>query len=1183
MFTRQARFGVPLILCLAAGVALGGVAARPAHVAAASSATVAVTPTTIPLGGQISLSGSGFAAGEAVTVTLSGMGVPLVLLSARPDGSVAATTLTVPAIFHQGTQQLALAPGVHTLTLTGRTSARSANIPLTVEPVLTLSASAIPLGGTVSVSGAGFAAGEAVTLALSQVPGALLTLRADPYGQIPSTQVTIPTTVKVGTQTQALAPGAHTLTLTGSASQRSATAQLTLEPMVALSAPSVALGGTVTVSGAGFAAGEQVTVALSQMAGTLATLTVDANGLLPPTPLTIPTTFTENGQTLAVSPGTHMLTVTGVSSRRTAGAPLTLVPGVTLSSTTIPLGGQIDLSAAGFAAREQVTVALSQMNGALATASAGPNGLLQLTHLTIPATFTVGTALRGLSPGTHTLTLTGTSSQRSLTTQVTLVPSLTLSATTVPQGGQVTLSAAGFSANEPVAATLSGVAGRLAAPRADNNGLVAPTALTVPATVPQGPRTLTMTGLTSGRSAAMAITVGPPVAAPTLSVTPSSTNPGGLITLSGGGFAPAEAVSIMLRDVNTTLGTITANAQGQLPATDLSLPYSLALGAHTLQATGTVSRRSASTGLTVVALAPALSLSATSLSPGAIVSVTGHGFGRQEQVTLALNGVVLSTTPPVITTANGAFSALFTVPAGVMVGANALSAVGTQSRVSTSISVQGVRPVVTTLYFAGAVTGPASAPEPAHGVYWTVQVAMNLRPSSGPVPTSSILVPAGTQVKEWGRQPGNGWIHVTWARHNGYLLAGNMAPVAAGAPLNQDTLAILNTSNQPAHIDLIFYYRSGRAPGHASLGVAPHSRATADLNMLAGDNRMFGIKLSADRAVSARLEVRRGGLDGYGLLGVPAPDTTWYLAEGYTGGDFHESLMLVNPGRQTAQVNLQLVGGPGQARRSATVGLAAQSTAVVDVNRLLPGQAVGVIATASQPIVLARTITFGPRGYGSTASMGTNRPATTWLFAGGQTSAGFRPYLSVLNPNAEEATVTVRFYGDASGALGGRGVLVAPHQRVTVPVIRSTRDTNIAAVVTGDRPVVVERSAYVNVAGTSEVAASDVLGRTGTGLSWAFPGGDRQARDEVLHVFNPSARTALIVLTVYGTDGSVTTRQISVQPAGQTLIDVRALAADVTAQYGLLVRAANGLGVVAERTAAAPGDASLQSSQGMAT
>jgi len=712
------------------------------------------------------------------------------------------------------------------------------------------------------------------------------------------------------------------------------------------------------------------------------------------------------------------------------------------------------------------------------------------------------TATRTATP-LPTATRTATPRPTATRTPAPIMARFSVTPATAAPGSVIIVSGGNFAASERISISLSGARSGVATLQADRYGNLYRTSVTVPYNAVAGAQTLTARGLSSRRTAAAPLTIIAVYA--TLAVTPAVTNRGGVITISGGSYAPNEKLTVTIDGFAASLATITATVTGAITPTGVSIPYTLPDGPHLLRVSGAVSGRTATAAITVAALAPSIGLSLPIANPGTTITVTGRSFGRQERVTLALNGAALVTSPAVITTTNGLFTASFVVPASVLRGPNTVSAIGNTSRVSAVATLTGVLAVASSFYFAGAST-----------------------------------------------------------------LNGEAA-----------TLPILNPNAQPTHIDFTFYYGASMT-GTATLDVPAHSRGTADLNALAGAGRVFGVKMVADRVVQAQLREARAGRDDFGLLGVSAPSTTWYLAEGYTGLTFHETVSILNPGATVAAVRLRLLPFGGRAARVVTLDVAPQSIQEVDVNRLLPNQSLSVIADASAPVVVERTLTFSNDGFGVTAQAGINTAATSWIFAEGTTTTRFQTFFTILNPNAVSSLVTATFYDPRGEPLDSRTILVPGLSRANIKLNDVLRASGIATVVTANLPVVVERPEYFGSPNVPYVAGSDVFGRNGAGLSWAFPGGTTTNRREFLLIYNPSAKTVSINATFYGSDGSVVTRSFAVPPTVRYNLDIDRLLPGLMPEHSIVLSAANGVGFVAEQTVFAPDFSALDSTQGFA-
>jgi len=884
---------------------------------------------------------------------------------------------------------------------------------------------------------------------------------------------------------------------TGATAAPAATAPATTPTVVAtptltVTPPTSTRGGTVAVSGTGFAANESVAINIDGVTAPITTITALASGALPTTSLMIP---------YMAASGARTLTATGATSHRTATARVVLTQvTATLVATpaTTARGGTTTLTGANWAPGEAITVTLSGVTTPITVVHATTQGAFPSTIVTIPYAAT---------RGTQTLTAMGEMSKRTATTPITLgavAATLVATPSTTNRGGTTTLTGGNWAPNEAITVTLSGVTTPITVVHATTQGAFPSTVITIPYAATRGTQTLTATGAVSKRTATATITLGAVTA--TFAVAPAATNNGGLITLSGGSFAPNEAVTVTVDGVITPLATITATAQGTLSATGVSIPYSIPAGPHTLRATGTISKRAATAGITIAALTPSIAVSPAAAAPGAAVTVTGQGFGRQEQVTLALNGEALVATPTAITTTNGAFSATFTVPSTVLNGQNTLSAVGNESRITAVTALTGNLARSPLFYFAGGIN--------------------------------------------------------TATEHS--------------------VVQVLNTNNQPADLSLHFYFDNG-ATYSKTATVAAHAQAVIPVSQFGLPSGTFGLQLNVDRQVSAQLSIQRDGRDGDTLLGNTGLGTTWYLAEGYTGLTFHENVSIMNPDPSVAaHVQLQLLPFGGRAGKSVTVTVAPHSNSVTDINALLPGQSLSIIATSDRPVVVERTLTFSTNGYGMTTRAGSNGPATSWIFAEGTTVNRFQTFLTVLNPNVTPALVTASFYSRTGTSLGSRTILVTGRSRANLKLNDLFNASGVASVVTSNQPIVVERPEYFGSPNGYRIAGSDVFGRNGAGVRWSFPAGDTQGHSDFLLVYNPSATTVPINVTAYGSDGRTLTKSIAVPPTVRYNIDVGQLFPGLTAQHGIVLTSASGAGFVAEQTVFAPDHSTLQSTQGLA-
>ncbi len=512
---------------------------------------------------------------------------------------------------------------------------------------------------------------------------------------------------------------------------------------------------------------------------------------------------------------------------------------------------------------------------------------------------------------------------------------------------------------------------------------------------------------------------------------------------------------------------------------------------------------------------PRITVAAAPACGGAPVTVVGSGFALGEQVTIALNGAAVATTPSVVTAgADGAFTATFQASDSFVDGSNAVSAIGATSRVPALATLQCALPVAARFYFAG-----------------------------------------GQETNS---------VHLS--------------------------LAVLNPDHHRATVRVTIYTTAGRV-FHETLLVPATTQQTVRLDGFAPVHGDFGLSLTADAHVAAQLLLDRPGRDGDSILGNTSLGTRWYLAEGYTNLTFHETIALLNPGRRTARVTLllrpfalheHLHGGA----RTVVVAVAPHSERVVDINPLRPMRSLSVLATSDRAIVVERSLRFSLHGrggdYGLTARAGTNVAATSWLLAEGSTLNGFETFLTILNPNERPARVTARFYKGSGGVIGQRTIVMAPLSRANIRLNDVVRASGVASTLSSDAPIVVERPEYFGSPNAARIAGADVFGRNGVAPRWSFPGGETGGLREFLLFYNPSAAAIPVNVTLYGSDGRVRTRRVTL-PAGQRFtLDVGQTFRGLATDHGLTVQSLDGQGFVAEQSVFAPDHTTLYSTQGLA-
>jgi hypothetical protein len=288
--TPQRRMGGGFIVLVAVLSALGS------HPVAAQSLTpdtaqVSVQVTDVSLDGRLTFNGSGFAAGESTSVTVEDdqgqLQSQLEPVKADPEGQVYMTSVPLPA---------GLAPGAHTLRLTGVTSGRFGRATFDLHwqtPTVHLDAYTGKPAHTLAFTGTGFVPNEIVDVSVGEQP--LTTISADAEGRILSASIAVPF----------LGAGDYTVTFVGRTSRTPAATGFNIQgfrPWVVLHNYYVSPQTGVGFSGEDFVPGETVSVYLnSTQTAPIVQATADSEGRIAMENVVSPANLTGDNRLIFVS------------------------------------------------------------------------------------------------------------------------------------------------------------------------------------------------------------------------------------------------------------------------------------------------------------------------------------------------------------------------------------------------------------------------------------------------------------------------------------------------------------------------------------------------------------------------------------------------------------------------------------------------------------------------------------------------------------------------------------------------------------------------------------------------------------------------------------------------------------------------------------------------------------------
>ncbi len=991
-------------------------------------ANIYTTPSNT-VGNPIAVHGSGFAPGEQVQLNFAN-GALVLQVPANAAGGIA-TGFVLPS---------SRPPGIYRLTAYGLSSAHLAIEPVGISPPgartsLAVSSTSVLPDGAFTVSGGGFVPGETVYAYVYGASGAFATTgpvnAAGAFGPI---TLQLPANAPVGsTQTVAVlgATGRYLVTASVIVAPPHAPVPAPTQTPVPVPmhtpvpTPVVApvLADDTLVKGNASARVYAIYHGSAHWIVSRAVLDLLGFGA---SPISVLPQVTVN----ALPKGGDFVERILANDLPNPYGPIATVAGNIYVTPSNPVGSAIAVHGSGFAPGEQVQ--LNFANGALV--------------LQVPANAAGGIATSFVLPssrpvGVYRLTAYGLASTRLAIEPVAVSPStartsLALAPSYATSGGAFAVSGGGFVPGETVYAYVYGAAGAFAASGAVSaSGAYGPITLQLPANVPVGStQTVAVFGATSHYLVSGSAIVAPPLPS-SLQAAPQTTSAGGIVTVSGSGFVPGEAIAFTAN--GQAAGTATAGPTGAFSGATVTIPGGVGPGLLMVVAQGSTSGRTASTTVSVVALAPRLLASPTSGAPGTMIRVAGTGYAPGEPIAISLGGTAIATTPAAVTSdAQGNFFASFAIPATAVSGLNTVTATGTRSRAASSVAVSVQLPVATTWYFAGLDTsaGTDSAVAVLNPDNNPAQLNLHVTFLNGGAQDHSVTVPGHSRTTLLMRRYTSGRRGLCFLRLTSNRRVGAAETTFRGGRDWASTLGV----SAPART---WYLAAGDTAGsyRESLRIYnPHSfRVSVSIRLTPSRGRTRTVRLAIDSDRGAEVLVNRhapvGGVSatvgggasivverfmtfGRGAFGSSASaggaaaSATWYFPEGSTQRGFSTAFAVYNPSGNLAAVTATFFDTRGRVIGARTILVSPRRRGVLAANGAVRGGSMATVLTSNVAVVVERTLSFGRRGSGGSTVSGYNGGGLAWEFPEGNTGSGNHEYLLLQSTSGRTAMVGIEFY-----------------------------------------------------------------------------------------------------------------------------------------------------------------------------
>jgi IPT/TIG domain len=227
--------------------------------------------------------------------------------------------------------------------------------------------------------------------------------------------------------------------------------------------------------------------------------------------------------------------------------------------------------------------------------------------------------------------------------------------------------------------------------------------------------------------------------------------------------------------------------------------------------------------------------------------------------------------------------------------------------------------------------------------------------------------------------------------------------------------------------------------------------------------------------------------EGHSSIGVNAPATTWYLPEGSSDYGFETWILVQNPNDAQANVTLTYMienGQPVEAKKT----VAANSRGSFNMKEDIGAKDASIQVTSDVPVIPERSMYRNNRREGHD-SIGTTSPSLTYYLAEGTTGYGFTTYILVQNPNDTDANVTLT-YMTSDGPQPQPAFAMKAKSRKTIRVNDTLKSKDFSTLVTGDKPIIAERSMYWGAGTRSGEACHDSIGMATPYKTFYLPDGE---------------------------------------------------------------------------------------------
>ncbi len=294
----------------------------------------------------------------------------------------------------------------------------------------------------------------------------------------------------------------------------------------------------------------------------------------------------------------------------------------------------------------------------------------------------------------------------------------------------------------------------------------------------------------------------------------------------------------------------------------------------------------------------------------------------------------------------------------------------------------------------------------------------------------------------------------------------------AEGSITDSTDAYVQLSNPgatPVNVDVKFMLTDGTVVTNTSV-IPENTTRIVDAKQVLPTPSYFSIQVLSDKKIAAERtmvfsEMNWGGKiidDVHETIGTTELNTTWYFAEGSITADTFAYVQILNPNAVNANVTVEYMKTDGTVITTSK-NLRATSRDYFDPRDVLPLPSYfSVRVTSDIPIMSERTMVFANISWGGKIingfhdTIGSTKLSNTWSIGGGYIAEGVESYIQILNPNNQNASLSVKF-------MRTDGIVVMYSKEV----LKNSRDYIYAgdhvsgwysAQITSDQPIMIEKT-----------------------------------------------------------------------------------------------------------------------------